>query len=96
MLRFFLRVFLTLLLLVVGRLFGPAARGARFGTPSDGAGGSGAGPRGSGQSGRSARRGHAGGVPPLDRSDVVDVPFTEIPPPSGSGPDPAPGPVGGS
>jgi len=31
-------------------------------------------------------------VPPFDRSDAVDVPFTEIPPPSG----PAKGAAGGS
>jgi hypothetical protein len=80
MLRLILRIWLTLLVLFLGRLFGRPRRGT-FGGP-----GSDRGPM-PGHVGGSrpprARRGHAPGtLPPLDRSDVVDVPFTEIPPPT--------------
>lgn len=73
MLRFLLRLWLSLLMFALSRLFG--LRGLGDSTPLEPPP-----PR--------PRR----SIPPLDRSDVVDVPFTEIPPPT----DPAPGAAGGS
>jgi hypothetical protein len=79
MLRLILRLWLTLLVFFLGRLFGRSRRGSFGGLgndrgPTPGNVGGSRPPR--------ARRGHAPGSIPLDRSDVVDVPFTEIPPPT--------------
>ena len=91
MFRLILRIWLTLLLFFLGRLFGFGSRRGSFGAPGNDRG------PGPGNVGGSrpprARRGHApGSIPPIDRSDVVDVPFTEIPPPT----DAAHGAAGGS
>jgi hypothetical protein len=92
MLGLILRLWLTIILFFLGRLFGVRRGAGRFGGQRDDPGGGGrpggapGGSRGSGRSGRPA------GIPPIDRSDVVDVPFTEIPPPS----DAARGAAGGS
>lgn len=88
MLRLILRLWLTLLLFFVGRLFGSGSRRGRFGAPGEGPGHV----PSDGGSGDPRARPQRSGVPPLDRSDVTDVPFTEIPPPS----DPAPGAAGRS
>ena len=81
MLRCLFRILLTVMLFFLRRLLTSRVRSRpRGGGPAAGAGG--AAPR--------ARRGDGKGPPPLDRSDVVDVPFTEIPsspsePASGAG-----------
>lgn len=83
MLRFLLRVLFSMMLFLLGRLLGPRGGGGQ------GPGGR-SGDRGSDPPRGGARR--AKGPPPLDRSDVVDVPFTEISQPS----DPASGAAGRS
>ncbi|HYJ34478.1 MAG TPA: hypothetical protein VE326_14845 [Candidatus Binatia bacterium] len=81
MLRLILRLWLTLLLFFLGRLFGQRSRGGTFGAPGDDPGPLPGHVGGSRRPG--SRRARApGSMPPLDRSDVVDVPFTEIPPPT--------------
>lgn len=82
MLRFLFRLLFTVMLFVLGRLLG--ARSA----PRRGA------PAGSDRAeGPSRARGPGGKAPSkleIDRSDVLDVPFTEIqPPPSERAPDAA-------
>jgi len=76
------RLFFMFLLFVLGRLFGP---GARRGTFGGGPSGGGDAPPRPGRSGAGTSRNGVGAKPPIDRSDVVDVPFTEVPP-SGGGP----------
>jgi hypothetical protein len=68
MVRLLLRVLLSLLLFFVARLLRPRAP-RQGGAPGEGS--------------RPSPR-PPGSVPPIDRSDVVDVPFTEIPPPTDS------------
>ena len=81
MLRFLFRILLTVMIFFLRRLISSRGRPRpRGGGPAPGAGDTA--PR--------ARRGDGKGPPPLDRSDVVDVPFTEIPsspsgPASGAG-----------
>jgi hypothetical protein len=74
MLRLLLRILLSLFLLAVGRRLGGGSRRNVPPGPGDGDG------RVGGTSPRGRKRGT--GPMPLDRSDVVDVPFTEIPPPA--------------
>ena len=47
-----------------------------------------------GDTGRRAGPGRAGQRPPIDRSDVVDVPFTEVPPAGEAPPQATPGEAG--
>ena len=84
MLGLILRIWLAIIVLFLGRLFRVGRGVGRFGGPREEpgdaghpAGAPGGGSRGKGRNGRSPA-----GIPPLDRSDVVDVPFTEIPPPN--------------
>ncbi|SRR5258705_13385038 len=89
--RFAFRFLFTVLLFAIGRLLGgnrrrEASKGFRRfggdpGDPGD-PGGSG------GDSGQRSGSGgaRAGSRPPLNRSDAVDVPFTEVPPVSEAAP----------
>jgi hypothetical protein len=75
--RYAFRFLLAILLFAIGNLLGlgrarETQKGfRRFGGDSGTPGG---------DSGRRAGPGRAGSRPPIDRSDVVDVPFTEVPP----------------
>jgi hypothetical protein len=79
MLRFLFRLLFTILLFVIGNLLTAGRSRPREGRRDAGAGGRGGAGRDAGAGGGGARR--SGPHPPLDRSDVLDVPFTEVPPP---------------
>ena len=87
MFRFVFRIGLSLLLFLLRRHVAGGARRTLFDSPQRDARSIPADPEAPRATGTSKV---GAGAPPLDRSDVVDVPFTEIPPPS----DPAAGAAG--
>jgi hypothetical protein len=69
LMRLLLRIFLSLFMIALGHRAGGGRRRVFRGAADA-------------PLGRRSPRGTQQGAEPLDRSDVVDVPFTEIPPPA--------------